>query len=178
MASDAAKDTAVAKDAIGLREVLSQSVTHMAPAAAVALSIPAGAYAARALPLSTLLALVACLFVLISGITYYWRFQRQDATSVLHGMVPVFGIAAFVPAVLAAGERNGTYPSSLGWSGRRDPFAGWTRQSHLLERDTPKALGRDRRDSRRQSSVGASRPEFKLTKWRTCTPLHAEQVKL
>ncbi|MGA3353035.1 MAG: APC family permease [Acidimicrobiales bacterium] len=67
MASSVAKDPALAKDAIGLREVLFQSVTHMAPAAAVAFSIPAGAaYAARALPLSTLLALIACLFVAVS----------------------------------------------------------------------------------------------------------------
>ena len=36
MASTAAKDPALAKNAIGLRVVLSQSVTHMAPAAAVA----------------------------------------------------------------------------------------------------------------------------------------------
>ena len=49
MTSTAAEDTGLAKNAIGLREVLFQSVTHMAPAAAVAFSIPAGAaYAARA----------------------------------------------------------------------------------------------------------------------------------
>ncbi len=67
MASTAAKDPALAKNAIGLREVLFQSVTHMAPAAAVAFSIPAGAaYAARALPLAVVLALVACLFVAVS----------------------------------------------------------------------------------------------------------------
>ncbi|WP_375490745.1 APC family permease [uncultured Jatrophihabitans sp.] len=49
-------------DAIGLREVLFQSVTDMAPAAAVAASIPAGAaFAGGALPLSVLVALVACL---------------------------------------------------------------------------------------------------------------------
>jgi amino acid transporter len=67
MASTAAKDPALAKNAIGLREVLFQSVTHMAPAAAVAFSIPAGAaYAARALPLAVVLALIACLFVAVS----------------------------------------------------------------------------------------------------------------
>ena len=50
--------------AIGLREVLFQSVTSMAPAGAVALSIAAGAtYAGGALPLAVLLALVACLLV-------------------------------------------------------------------------------------------------------------------
>jgi amino acid transporter len=50
------------RDAIGLREVLFQSVTDMAPGAAIAASIPAGAaYAGGALPLSVLLALIACL---------------------------------------------------------------------------------------------------------------------
>jgi len=50
--------------AIGLREVLFQSITSMAPAGAVALSIAAGAtYAGGALPLSVLLALVGCLLV-------------------------------------------------------------------------------------------------------------------
>ena len=50
------------RGAIGLREVLFQSVTDMAPGAAIAASIPAGAYfAGGALPLSVLLALVACL---------------------------------------------------------------------------------------------------------------------
>ena len=50
------------RGAIGLREVLFQSVTDMAPGAAIAASIPAGvAFAGGALPLSVLIALVACL---------------------------------------------------------------------------------------------------------------------
>jgi amino acid transporter len=50
------------RDAIGLREVLFQSITLMAPGAAIAAAIPAGAlYAGGALPLSVLVALVACL---------------------------------------------------------------------------------------------------------------------
>jgi amino acid transporter len=54
----------LARGAIGLREVLFQSVTSMAPAGAVALSIAAGAsYAGGALPLAVLLALIACLLV-------------------------------------------------------------------------------------------------------------------
>jgi len=54
----------LARGAIGLREVLFQSITSMAPAGAVALSIAAGAtYAGGALPLSVLLALVGCLLV-------------------------------------------------------------------------------------------------------------------
>src|SRR5262245_65056675 len=54
----------LARSAIGLREVLFQSITHMAPAAAVAFSIIIGApFAGGSLPLGVLLALVACLFV-------------------------------------------------------------------------------------------------------------------
>jgi amino acid transporter len=50
------------RDAIGLREVLFQSITEMAPGAAIAASIPAGAlYAGGALPLAVLLALIASL---------------------------------------------------------------------------------------------------------------------
>jgi amino acid transporter len=50
------------RDAVGLREVLFQSITDMAPGAAIAASIPAGAaLAAGSLPLSVVFALVACL---------------------------------------------------------------------------------------------------------------------
>ncbi|HEX6676676.1 MAG TPA: APC family permease [Actinomycetes bacterium] len=57
----------LAREAIGLREVLFQSITHMAPAAAVAFSIIVGAnFAAGALPLSVILALVGCLLVAVS----------------------------------------------------------------------------------------------------------------
>jgi len=51
------------RDAIGLREVLFQSITDMAPGAAIAASIPAGvAFAAGSLPLAVVFALIACLF--------------------------------------------------------------------------------------------------------------------
>jgi hypothetical protein len=54
----------LARNAIGLREVLFQSITHMAPAAAVAFSIIVGAgFAGAALPLAVILAVVACLSV-------------------------------------------------------------------------------------------------------------------
>jgi Amino acid permease len=54
----------LARSAIGLREVLFQPITHMAPAAAVAFSIIVGApFAGGSLPLGVLLALVAYLFV-------------------------------------------------------------------------------------------------------------------
>jgi amino acid transporter len=50
------------RDAIGLREVLFQSITEMAPGAAIAASIVAGVgYAGGSLPLAVLLALVASL---------------------------------------------------------------------------------------------------------------------
>lgn len=56
--------TTLAREAIGLREVLFQSITHMAPAVAVAFSIIVGAnFAGGALPLSVVIALVACLCV-------------------------------------------------------------------------------------------------------------------
>ena len=55
------------KDAIGLAPVLFQSITHMAPAAAVAFSIIfAVTYAGGATPLAVLMALIACLLVAIS----------------------------------------------------------------------------------------------------------------
>src|ERR1700735_5450481 len=54
--------TGLRRDAIGLREVLFQSITDMAPGAAIAASIPAGAgLAGGAPPLSVIFALVACL---------------------------------------------------------------------------------------------------------------------
>jgi amino acid transporter len=54
--------TGLRRDAIGLREVLFQSITGMAPGAAVAASIPAGAaYAGGSLPLAVVFALIACL---------------------------------------------------------------------------------------------------------------------
>ena len=54
--------TGLRRDAIGLREVLFQSITGMAPGAAIAASIPTGApFAGGSLPLSVIFALIACL---------------------------------------------------------------------------------------------------------------------
>jgi amino acid transporter len=59
--------TRLQRNAIGLAPVLFQSITHMAPAAAVAFSIIfAVTYAGGATPLAVLLALIACLLVAIS----------------------------------------------------------------------------------------------------------------
>src|SRR5467141_3473681 len=70
MASDSQQADAaprLQKDAIGLAPVLFQSITHMAPAAAVAFSIIfAVTYAGGATPLAVILALIACLTVAIS----------------------------------------------------------------------------------------------------------------
>ncbi|HCO02182.1 MAG TPA: amino acid permease [Actinobacteria bacterium] len=63
----ATSDATLARGAIGLREVLFQSITHMAPAAAVAFSIPAGiGFGGGATPLAVIFAIVACLLVAIS----------------------------------------------------------------------------------------------------------------
>ena len=65
MTTTARTDTGVGlrRNAIGLREVLFQSITDMAPGAAIAASIPAGvAFAGGSLPLAVVFALVACLF--------------------------------------------------------------------------------------------------------------------
>jgi hypothetical protein len=102
MANTGTNPATLARGAIGLREVLFRSVTSMAPAGAVALSIAAGAtYAGGALPLAVLLALVACLLV-ASCIFYYLRRQREEFNWLLHLVIPVVGIAAFIPAWLTA----------------------------------------------------------------------------
>jgi amino acid transporter len=63
----AATGLGLRRDAIGLREVLFQSITDMAPGAAIAASIPAGvAFAGGSLPLAVVFALVACLFCAVS----------------------------------------------------------------------------------------------------------------
>jgi amino acid transporter len=60
--AQASATTGLRRDAIGLREVLFQSITDMAPGAAIAASIPAGvAFAGGSLPLAVIFALVACL---------------------------------------------------------------------------------------------------------------------
>jgi amino acid transporter len=65
--SQQAEAPGLQREAIGLAPVLFQSITHMAPAAAVAFSIIfAVTYAGGATPLAVLLALVACLMVAIS----------------------------------------------------------------------------------------------------------------
>jgi len=63
MATAAPSQPGLRRGAIGLREVLFQSITDMAPGAAIAASIPAGvAFAGGSLPLAVVFALIACLF--------------------------------------------------------------------------------------------------------------------
>ncbi|MFG2223786.1 APC family permease [Streptomyces sp. NPDC048644] len=100
------------RDAIGLRDVLFQSVTSMAPAAAVAVSIPAGAaFAGGALPLSVLIALVACLFTAssVAELARHLPSAGSVATYSAQGLHPVVGflvawayllVEALVPALL------------------------------------------------------------------------------
>lgn len=57
-------DVTLKKNAIGLGEVLFQSITAMAPAAAVATALsPAIPFAGGSLPLAVVLALIACIFI-------------------------------------------------------------------------------------------------------------------
>jgi amino acid transporter len=63
----AASPPQLRREAVGLREVMFQSITDMAPGAAIAASIPAGvAFAGGDLPLSVVLALVACMLTAFS----------------------------------------------------------------------------------------------------------------
>src|SRR3989442_763385 len=59
--------TTLVKNAVGLPDVIFQSITTMAPAAGAGFSIVIGAYfAGGALPASVVLALIACLFIAYS----------------------------------------------------------------------------------------------------------------
>ena len=70
----------IGRNAIGLAPVLFQSITHMAPAAAVAFSIIfAVTYAGGATPLAILLALVGCLFCAISIVGFVRGLIRTGA---------------------------------------------------------------------------------------------------
>ncbi|MEU0034383.1 APC family permease [Streptomyces sp. NPDC006333] len=125
------------RDAIGLREVLFQSVTAMAPAAAVAASIPSGAaFAGGSLPLSVLIALVACLFTAssVAELARHLPSAGSVATYAAQGLHPAVGflvgwgyvfVEALVPPLLllqlgftTAGTLHqewSSYPGDLWW---------------------------------------------------------------
>ncbi|WP_084703845.1 APC family permease [Phaeacidiphilus oryzae] len=125
------------RDAVGLREVLFQSITAMAPGAAVAASIPAGAaWAGGSLPLAVLAALVACLFTAnsVAELARHMPAAGSVATYSAQGLHPAVGflvawgyvaVQAMIPTLLllqlgftTAGtlstEWHG-YPAGLWW---------------------------------------------------------------
>ncbi|MGE5131655.1 MAG: APC family permease [Gemmatimonadota bacterium] len=82
------------RNAIGLREVLFQSITDMAPGAAIAASIPAGvAFAGGSLPLAVVVALVASLFTAwtISQLAKEIPAAGSMATYAARGLHPAAG---------------------------------------------------------------------------------------
>ncbi|OIJ95692.1 APC family permease [Streptomyces colonosanans] len=125
------------REAIGLREVLFQSITAMAPAAAVAASIPSGAaFAGGSLPLSVLIALVACLFTAscVAELARRLPAAGSVATYAAQGLHPTIGflvgwgyvfVEALVPPLLllqlgftTAGTLHqewSAYPDDLWW---------------------------------------------------------------
>lgn len=125
------------RSAIGLREVLFQSITDMAPGAAIAASIPAGAaYAGGSLPLAVVFALVACLLT-ASSIGLLAREMPAAgslATYAARGLHPAAGfltawgyvlVSVLIPPLVllqlgftTAATINGDfpgYPASLWW---------------------------------------------------------------
>jgi len=82
------------RNAIGLTEVLFQSITHMAPAVAVALSIGAATgFAGRLTPLAVVFAMVACLFTAysIGQLARHLPSAGGMYTYVARGLGPFFG---------------------------------------------------------------------------------------
>ncbi|MFB7308378.1 APC family permease [Streptomyces sp. NPDC056192] len=130
-------ETTLLRDAVGLREVLFQSITAMAPAAAIAASIPSGAaFAGGSLPLSVLVALVACLFTAscVAELARHLPAAGSVATYSAQGLHPTVGflvgwgyvfVEALVPALLllqlgftTAGTLHqewSSYPADLWW---------------------------------------------------------------
>ncbi|MEV6014956.1 APC family permease [Streptomyces sp. NPDC051997] len=125
------------REAVGLREVLFQSITAMAPAAAVAASIPSGAaFAGGSLPLAVLIALVACLFTAscVAELAREMPSAGSVATYTAQGLHPSVGflvgwgyvfVEALVPPLLllqlgftTAGTLHqewSSYPDDLWW---------------------------------------------------------------
>src|SRR3982075_4226563 len=90
----AAQAPGLRANAIGLREVLFQSITGMAPGAAIAASIPAGAaYAGGSLPLAVVFALIACLFtaIAIGELARHIPAAGSVATYTARGLHPAVG---------------------------------------------------------------------------------------
>jgi len=129
--------TGLRPNAIGRREVLFQSITAMAPGAAIAASVPAGAaFAGGALPLAVLVALVASLLAASSIAELARRLPAAGgvATYTSRGLHPTVGflvawgyvfVEALVPTLLflqlgftTAGtlhQEFSSYPAGLWW---------------------------------------------------------------
>jgi amino acid transporter len=125
------------RNAVGLREVLFQSITAMAPGAAIAASIPSGAvFAGGALPLAVLIALIACLFTAssVAELSRHLPAAGSVATYSAQGLHPAAGflvawayvfVEALVPTLLllqlgftTAGTLHSewsAYPGDLWW---------------------------------------------------------------
>src|SRR5207248_227204 len=97
------------KDAIGLREVLFQSITDMAPGAAIAASIPFGAtYAGGSLPLAVVLVLAVLLIIHAGAANTLSVFGTGHTPPDHAGIAGV--IAGSVYTILAFGGFEGAAP--------------------------------------------------------------------
>ncbi|MDF3289838.1 APC family permease [Streptomyces silvisoli] len=125
------------RDAVGVREVLFQSITAMAPGAAVVASIPGGAaFAGGSLPLSVLVALIGCLLTAscvgelarhlpdAGSVATYSAQGLHSAVGFLVAWAYVFVEALVAPMLLLqlgftmAGSLHGQwagYPAQLWW---------------------------------------------------------------
>lgn len=134
---DAVSEAGLRRNAIGLREMLFQSITAMAPGAAIAASIPSGAaFAGGALPLSVIVALVACLFAALSigELARHLPGAGSVATYTTRGLHPIAGylvawgyvfVQALVPTLLflqlgftvadTLHDEWDSYPDTLWW---------------------------------------------------------------
>lgn len=94
MSGSGTESEGLQRNAIGLIEVLFQSITHMAPAVAVALSIGAATgFAGKLTPLAVVLAMVACLFTAysIGQLAQHLPSAGGMYTYVARGLGPFFG---------------------------------------------------------------------------------------
>ena len=121
------------RDAIGLPEVLFQSITHMAPAVATALSIGfATTFAGRITPLAVLLAMIACLFTAysIGQLAKHLPSAGGMYTYVTNGLGPFFGwlmawAFALAEPLIAASRAQVDAWCGLGTASRRLADAFW-----------------------------------------------------
>jgi amino acid transporter len=91
--ADSGSTTKLASNAIGLADVLFQSITSMAPAAAIAASIPLGAaFAGGALPLAVVIAFIGILFTA-------WAIGQLASHIPAAGSVATYAAAGLSPKI-------------------------------------------------------------------------------